>query len=94
MNIHNVNLTISAVNENVKILDYSIVDKVVYINFSAAYDLQDKVAELLCRASFVLTLTQRDYVEYVGMNVNGQQLVVGETAVSIMSAEDLAQQEN
>jgi germination protein M len=80
----------SAINKNVKILDYSIVDKVAYINFSSAYEMQSKTEELLCRASFVLTLSQLEFVEYVGMNINGQPLMIDGTSVSLMKAEDFA----
>lgn len=80
----------TAINEYVKIVDYSITDNVLNINFSLDYSMQDKMEELLCRAAFVMTLTQIDGIEYVNMTVNSQPLKVNDTAVALMKADDFA----
>ena len=81
---------VSVINSNVKILDYSITDNIVYINFSSSYSTQSNVSELLCRAAFVLTITQVDGIDFVGMNVNGQPLLFKNNTVSLMKAGDFA----
>lgn len=79
---------ISVINSKVKILDYSITENIIYLNFSGDYSLQNTVEELLCRASFVLTLTQIEGIDFVGVNVNGQPLLFKNNTVSLMKAGD------
>lgn len=78
----------SAVNSRVKILDYSVTDNVVYLNFSGEYTSQGSIDELVCRAAFVKTITQIDGVEFLGMNVNDQPLLFKNNTVALMKASD------
>lgn len=78
----------STINKNVKILDYAISENIVYINFSSEYSKQDTIEELLCRAALVLTISQLDGVDFVGLNVDGQQLSFKNNTVSLLKASD------
>lgn len=79
----------SVINSNVKIIDYNIIDNVITINFTSNYNEQKKSAELMCRAGFVLTLTQIEGIDFVGINVNGQPLMINKGA-SLMKASDFS----
>ncbi|MDE6208966.1 MAG: GerMN domain-containing protein [Lachnospiraceae bacterium] len=78
----------SVINSRVKILDYSITENIIYLNFSSEYSSQNTIEELLCRASFVLTLTQIEGIDFIGVNVNGQPLLFKNNTVSLMKAGD------
>jgi germination protein M len=80
----------SALNNNVKIIDYSVTDNIVYLNFTSTYSNQSVIDEVLCRAALVLTLTQIDGVDFVGMNINGQPLLFKNNTASLMKASDFA----
>lgn len=78
----------SVINSRVKILDYSITDNVIYLNFSGEYTSQKDVEELLCRAAFVKTITQIEGIDFLGVNVNEQPLLFKNNTVSLMKASD------
>lgn len=59
---------------NVRILKYTLDDKLLYIDFSPEYLGMDKASEVLARAAFVKTLTQIEGVSYIGFHVNGEPL--------------------
>lgn len=88
MNPDNTDKYVSAINKNVKVLDYAISENIVYINFSTEYSNQDAVEELLLRAALVLTISQLDGVDFVGLNVDGQQLSFKNNTVSLLKASD------
>lgn len=78
----------SVINSRVKILDYSILDNVVYLNFSSEYTSQRDEEELLCRAALVKTITQINGIDFLGMNVNEQPLLFKNNTVALMKASD------
>ncbi len=90
MNPKNSDDYVSVLNNNVKLIDYSVTENIVYLNFTTAYSNQSVVDELLCRAAFVLTLTQIEGVDFVGMNINGQPLIFKNNTMSLMKASDFA----
>jgi len=64
-------------------------DKSLTIDFNTAYNQQTGIAEVLCRAVIVKTLTQIKGVDYIQFTVNGNPLVdVNGTFVGILTADD------
>lgn len=60
--------------ENVKLLDYTMDRKQLYLNFSAEYLTLDKATEVLTRAAIVKTMAQVDGVSFIGIRVNGEPI--------------------
>lgn len=83
---------VTAKPDYVEINSYSITDtNTVNVDFNIAYNEMGKVEELLCRAAFVLTLTQIDNIEYVTFTINDMPLMyIDNTKESVgpMKAED------
>ncbi len=63
--------------DSVKVLDYSLNDYFLTINFSEQYNDIPKAEEVLVRAAIVRTLTQLDDVVYVSFMVEGVALTNG-----------------
>lgn len=64
-------------------------DKSLTIDFNSAYSQQTGVAEVLCRAVIVKTLTQIKGVDYIQFTVNGSPLVDSNGAfVGTLTADD------
>jgi germination protein M len=64
-------------------------DKSLTIDFNSAYSQQTGVAEVLCRAVIVKTLTQIKGVDYIQFTVNGSPLVDSNgTFVGTLTADD------
>lgn len=64
-------------------------DKSLTIDFNSAYSQQTGVAEVLCRAVIVKTLTQIKSVDYIQFTVNGSPLVDSNgTFVGTLTADD------
>lgn len=78
----------SVITSKVKLIDYNVSDNIIYLNFTSDYQNMDRVDELFCRAAFVLTLTQIEEIDFVGMNINGQPLLFKNNTVSLMKASD------
>lgn len=80
---------ITAKPDSVSILGYGIYDNTLSINFGMAYNEMNKVTELLCRASMVLTMTQLSGIDYVNFSVNGDPLCLEPNEpVGSMKADD------
>lgn len=60
--------------ENVKLLDYSMDRKQLYLDFSAEYLNMDKATEVLVRAALVKTMVQVEEVSFIGIRVTGEPL--------------------
>ncbi len=60
--------------ENVKLVKQEIIDNTVYLTFDNTYNAMDNISEIFVRASIVLTLTQIEDIDYVGIYVNEQPL--------------------
>ncbi|MGN0466658.1 MAG: GerMN domain-containing protein [Lachnospiraceae bacterium] len=60
--------------ENVKVLDISIVDSNVIINFALGYEKLTSCEEILLRSAVVSTLTEVSGVETVEFKINGKSL--------------------
>ena len=60
--------------ENVKIVDYTLERKQLYLDFNAEYLNLDKATEVLVRAALVKTLVQMEEVSFVGIRVMGEML--------------------
>lgn len=60
--------------EGIRILNYTLDQNLLYIDFSPEYLKLDKASEVLARAAFVKTLTQVEEVSYIGFYVNGEPL--------------------
>lgn len=63
---------------DVRVLNYYIDNKQVYINFDDHYNQMDKVTEVLLRGAVVKTLTQIPGIEYVSFYVNDSPIVDGD----------------
>ena len=73
----------------VSILKYEINDKIANVYFDYAYNEMDNVAELMCRASLVLTLTQINDIDYVNIYVDNQPLMgTNKNPIGNMEADD------
>ena len=81
---------ISVINNNVKILDFSVSENILTVNFHNAYYNQSEKEELFFRAAFVLTLTQIEGIDYIGININGQPLLSNNNASTLLKASDFA----
>ena len=60
--------------ENVKILDYTMDRKQLYLDFSSEYLQIDKATEVLIRAALVKTMVQVEEISFVGITVAGEPL--------------------
>lgn len=60
--------------ENVKILNYVLDRKQLYLDFSAEYLNIDKATEVLVRAALVKTMVQVEEVSFIGIRVAGEPL--------------------
>ena len=63
-----------AIPDQVHILNISITDKILYVDFDAGYLQMNIVEELLCRSAIVLTMSQLNGIEYVIFTINQQPL--------------------
>lgn len=64
-----------AIPEDIAILDYSIINDQLIINFDSKYSELKGIAEVLCRATIVKTVCQVQGIDFVLFNVNGQPLI-------------------
>lgn len=60
--------------ENVKVLNYVLDRKQLYLDFSAEYLNMDKATEVLVRAAIVKTMVQVEEVSFIGIRVAGEPL--------------------
>lgn len=60
--------------ENVKLLNYTLDRKQLYLDFSAEYLNISKATEVLVRAAIVKTMVQIDEVSFIGIRVAGEPL--------------------
>ena len=60
--------------ENIKIANYTLDRKQLYVDFNAEYLKLDKATEVLIRAAIVKTMVQIDEVSFVGIRVMGEAL--------------------
>ena len=60
--------------ENVKLLDYKMDRKQLYLDFSSEYLQIDKATEVLIRAALVKTMVQVEEISFVGITVAGEPL--------------------
>lgn len=60
--------------ENVKLLNYVLDRKQLYLDFSAEYLNMDKATEVLVRAALVKTMVQVEEVSFIGIRVAGEPL--------------------
>ena len=63
-----------AIPENVKLLQYTLDRKQLYLDFSSEYLNLNKATEVLVRAAIVHTMIQIDEVSYIGFQVAGEPL--------------------
>ena len=80
---------VNAMPESVKIQDWTLKEQNLTISFSLEYLNMKKTREIMCRAAFVLTLSQIQGVDYVTFNVGQEPLKdsIGEP-VGVMKAAD------
>ncbi len=64
----------STIPEAVKLLDYTLDRKQLYLDFSSEYLNMDKATEVLVRAAIVKTMVQVDEVSFIGIRVAGEPL--------------------
>lgn len=64
----------STIPESVKLLDYTLGRKQLYLDFSSEYLNMDKATEVLVRAAIVKTMVQVDEVSFIGIRVAGEPL--------------------
>ncbi len=64
----------STIPESVKLLDYTLDRKQLYLDFSSEYLNMDKATEVLVRAAIVKTMVQVDEVSFIGIRVAGEPL--------------------
>ena len=60
--------------ENVKLLQYTLDRKQLYLDFGSEYLNLDKATEVLVRAAIVHTMTQVEEVSYIGFQIAGEPL--------------------
>lgn len=60
--------------ENIKLLDYALDRKQLYLNFAPEYLDMNKATEVLVRAALVKTMIQVDGVSFIGIRVAGEPL--------------------
>lgn len=60
--------------ENLKILDYTLEESQLYLDFSLEYLNMSRSTEILFRAAIVKTMVQIEEVSFVGIRVNGEPL--------------------
>lgn len=60
--------------ENVKLLNYTLDRKQLYLDFSTEYLNLDKATEVLVRAAIVKTMIQVEEVSYIGFQIAGEPL--------------------
>lgn len=60
--------------ENVKILNYVLDRKQLYLDFSTEYLNMDKATEVLVRAALVKTMSQVEEVSFIGIRVAGEPI--------------------
>ncbi|MCR5671385.1 MAG: GerMN domain-containing protein, partial [Butyrivibrio sp.] len=63
------------ISQGVSLMDYSIADKLLTLNFDNKYYEIRRTAEILDRAAIVRTFTQLEEVEYVSFQVEGSPLL-------------------
>lgn len=63
---------------NVDIIEYSIANGILTLNFEATYYDLEKYVEILDRAAMVRTLSQVEGIDYVSFNIEGSPLVDSE----------------
>lgn len=74
--------------EKFSLLDYRLQDGQLILNFDAEYKNQELIAEILCRASIVRTLSQVEGVQYVSFLVENEPLTdASGDVVGVMSAD-------
>lgn len=83
-------LYINVLNEIIRVNNYSQAENIIYLDLSNGYVNLLEKDELLTRAALVLTLTQVEGVDFVGINVNNQPLMFKNNTVSLMKASDFA----
>ena len=64
----------STVPSNLKVLDIRLKNNVAYVNLSENYSDMKSGEEILCRAGIVWTLTSLEFVDYVVIEVDGEEL--------------------
>lgn len=60
--------------ENVKLLNYTLDRKQLYLDFSTEYLNMDKATEVLVRAAVVKTMVQVEEVSFIGIRIGGEPL--------------------
>ena len=60
--------------ENVKILNYTMERKQLYLDFSTEYLDMDKATEVLVRAAIVKTMVQVEEISFIGIRVAGEPI--------------------
>lgn len=77
----------AAIQTDMKINSYQLLDETLTIDFAEGYYKQDSSAEVLSRAAIVKTLTQIDGVDYVQFTIGGMPLSLNQGApLGAMSA--------
>lgn len=72
---------VTAKPDKVEIIECSLTENILEIDFDAEYNEMNKVTELLCRSAIVLTVTQIEGVEFVTFTINGEPLLDSDNAV-------------
>lgn len=82
----------AAIMEGVELLDTSIHDKRLVLNFSESYNKYSRTGEVLSRAAIVRTLCQLEDVDFVSFLINGNELANASGAnVGMMNAEQFVE---
>lgn len=72
--------------EDVQLLEHSLEEYVLTLNFSESYHNMDRVQEILCRAAIVKNYLQIEDIHYVLFKVNGEDLTKTDgSAVGLMN---------
>ncbi len=77
----------SPISDNINILDYEIKDENLSLYFSATYNENSGIEEVLSRAAIVESLCQIDNISYVEFYVEDQPLTLSGSTVGLMNAD-------
>jgi len=82
----------AAIPQAVSILDYTLENGQLSLNFDMAYLEMDKLYEILCRSAVVRTLCQIPWVEYVSILIGGSPLLDShEIPVGLLNADNFVE---